>query len=81
MLPSACANVHPFAETLREWEDGVPVDCGKPWTWEAITAAVEKGAHKSATSYKSIVLIAEDVAYQVAAGYAQIVTWEELCVT
>jgi hypothetical protein len=79
MSPSAWVNFHPFAGTLREWEDGVPVDCGKPWTWEAITAAVEKGAHKSATSDESIALIAEDVAYQVAAGYAQIVTWEELC--
>jgi hypothetical protein len=39
------------------------------------------GAHKSATSDKSIALIAEDVAYQVAAGYAQTVTWEELCAT
>jgi hypothetical protein len=74
-------NFHPFAGTLREWEDGVPVDCGKSWTWEAITAAVEKGARKSATSDESIALIAEYVAYQVAAGYAQIVTWEELCAT
>jgi hypothetical protein len=32
MSPSACVNFHPFAETLKEWEDGVPVDCGKPWT-------------------------------------------------
>lgn len=81
MSPSACVNFHPFAETLRNWEDGVPVDCGTPWTWEAITAAVEKGAHKSATSDESIALIAEDVAYQVAAGYAQVITWEELCQT
>jgi hypothetical protein len=40
-----------------------------------------KEAHKSATSDESITLIAEDVAYQVADGYAQIVTWEELCAT
>jgi hypothetical protein len=64
----------PVYRNVEEWEDGVPVDCGKPWTWEAITAAVEKGAHKSATLDGSIAPIAEDVAYQVAAGYAQIVT-------
>jgi hypothetical protein len=40
------------------------VDCGVPWTWDTIEAAVEKGAHKSATSPKSIALIAEDFAYQ-----------------
>jgi hypothetical protein len=40
MSPSACVNFHPFVETLRKWETGVPVDCGKPWTWETIEAAV-----------------------------------------
>jgi hypothetical protein len=69
---------HPFAETLQEWEVGLRVDCGSPWEWATIEAAVEKGAHKSATSEKSIALIQEDVAYQVKAGYAQIITWDEL---
>jgi hypothetical protein len=40
---------------------------------------VEKGAHKSATTAESIELIAEDVEYQVKAGYAQIITWTDLC--
>jgi hypothetical protein len=79
MSPAACVSFHPFAETLSEWETGVPVDCGAPWAWETIVAAVEKGAHKSATTDESIALIAEDVAYQVKAGYAEIVSWEELC--
>jgi hypothetical protein len=78
MAPSACVNFHPFAEKLREWEIGVPVDCGEPWTWATVEAAVEKGSHKSATSDESIALIAEDVAYQVKAGYAQVITWEDL---
>ena len=78
MKPSACVDFHPFAETLREWETGVPVDCGAPWAWETIEAAVEKGAHKSATSEESIALIAEDVAYQVAAGYAEVILWDDL---
>jgi hypothetical protein len=79
MSPAACVSFHPFAETLKEWETGVPVDCGEPWKWETIEAAVNKGAHKSATSEESIQLIAEDVAYQVKAGYAEIVSWAELC--
>jgi hypothetical protein len=79
MSPAACVSFHPFAETLKEWETGVPVDCGAPWEWKTVVAAVEKGAHKSATTDDSIALIAEDVAYQVKAGYAEIVSWDDLC--
>jgi hypothetical protein len=79
MTPSVCVDFHPFASTLREWETGVPVDCGEAWEWETIVTAVKQGAHKSAQSPESIALITEDVAYQVKAGYAQIFTWEELC--
>jgi hypothetical protein len=78
MAPSACVDFHPFVETLREWELGVPVDCGTPWDWTTIEAAVEKGAHKSALTPESIELIAEDVEYQVKAGYAQVISWDEL---
>jgi hypothetical protein len=78
MAPSARVDFHPFAETLHDWETGVPVDCGDPWTWETIETAVEKGAHKSATTPESIALIEEDVAYQVKAGYAQIILWDDL---
>jgi hypothetical protein len=59
---------------------GVPIDCGMPWLWEMIEAAVEKGAHNLATMDEVIALIAEDVAYQLAAGYTQVITWMELCV-
>jgi hypothetical protein len=40
---------------------------------------VEKGAHNSATTEELIALIAKDVAYQVKAGYAQVMTWDNLC--
>jgi hypothetical protein len=29
MSPTACVNFHPFTETLRQWEEGVLVDCGE----------------------------------------------------
>jgi hypothetical protein len=32
MRPLACVNFHHFLERLRQWEEGVPVDCGKHWT-------------------------------------------------
>jgi hypothetical protein len=58
MLPATYVGFHPFTEMLAKWEMGVPVDCGAPWAWETVVAAVEKGAHKSATSEESIALIA-----------------------
>lgn len=78
MSPSACVNFHPFTETLRKWEDGVPVDCGANWTREQIEAAIQQGPHRSALSPESIALIEEDVSYQVQAGYAQVVNWDDL---
>jgi hypothetical protein len=75
MAPTACVNIHAFSGELRKWEEGVPVDCGDPWAWETVEAAVEKGAHKSATSEESIKLVQEDVAYQVKAGYAEVIAW------
>jgi hypothetical protein len=54
------------------------VDYGASWAWTTMEAAVEKGAHKLATMEESIALIAEDVAYQAKAGYAQVISWEEL---
>ena len=79
MSPSACVDFHAFAETLGKWETGVPVDCGDPWEWDTVVAAVEQGAHKSATSPESISLVEDDVAYQVASGCATGMPWEELC--
>jgi hypothetical protein len=31
---------HPFGETLKDWRQGVPVDCGESWDKEAIHAPV-----------------------------------------
>jgi hypothetical protein len=78
MAPTARVNMHAFAGELRKWEEGVPVDCGAPWEWATIEAAVEKGAHKSATSEESIALVQEDVAYQLRAGYAEVISWKDL---
>jgi DNA-binding LytR/AlgR family response regulator len=48
-------------------------------TSRTVEAAVEKGAHKMATSEESIKLVQqEDVAYyQVKAGYAKVHTWRD----
>jgi hypothetical protein len=69
MTLSLCVNFHPFAPALQQWETGVPMDCGPDWAWETIETAVLHGTHKSAMTPESVALIAEDVAYQVKAGY------------
>jgi hypothetical protein len=78
MSPSACVNFHPFMETLFQLEEGVPIDCGEDWTMEQLKAAIQQGPHKLALDPESIALIEEDVAYQVRAGYAQVVDWSWL---
>jgi hypothetical protein len=79
MATTACVNIHAFSGELRKWKVGVPVECGDPsWAWETVEAAVEKGAHKSATFAESIKLVQEDVAYQVTAGYAEVMAWRDL---
>jgi hypothetical protein len=70
--------LHPFAAHLKDWEKGVPVDCGSPWTMEAIDLAVARGAHPTARTRDAIELVHKDVEYQVQAGFSQIVLWDDI---
>ena len=50
-LMCPCNNVlqHPAAKLLLKWAtEGCPVDCGQPWSKQAIQAAIDKAAHPSA---------------------------------
>jgi len=59
------AEVHPFTPTLKEWRQGIPVNCGPDWNWDVITAAVNHGPHLTARTQDSIALFPEDIEYQV----------------
>ncbi len=78
MQPQPLANIHPIAPTLNEWQQGIHVDCGPKWDSTTTEAAVERGPHPSAITPKSIALFAEDIKYQVNAGFCKVVTWDEL---
>ena len=78
MKPLALAQLHPFASTLEKWEHGVPVDCGAPWSQEAIMCALQKGAHTSACTPESVELIDEELEYQVSAGFSSIILWDDI---
>jgi hypothetical protein len=78
MQPQLYVRGHPFVPTLLEWQTGVPVECGPDWTDAAIDAAIFKGNHVSAMTPESVALVRDDVAYQVSAGFCQIVPWQVL---
>jgi hypothetical protein len=69
---------HPFAETLDEWTRGVPVECGENWTRESIEVALARGAHPTAHLADAIALVYKDVAYQIKAGFTQVVLWDDI---
>jgi hypothetical protein len=70
--------LHPFAAHLKDWEQGVLVDCGEPWSEEAIHLAVERGPHPTTRTADAIELVHEDIDYQVKAGFSEIVWWDEI---
>lgn len=72
------AEVHPFAPTLREWEQGIKVDCGEDWDWSVVEEAVARGPHPSAQTDESYELFRDDIAYQEQAGFCKVYTWSEL---
>jgi hypothetical protein len=78
MHPQPFAEVHPFTQTLKKWRHGIPVDCGPEWNWDVIAAAVAHGPHPTARNPDSITLFAEDIAYQVKAGFCKVYRWDEL---
>jgi hypothetical protein len=78
MQPQPLADGHPFVETLRRWQEGINVDCGQDWSWESVETAVERGPHRSALTPESLALFKEDIAYQVKAGFCEVMTWEEV---
>jgi hypothetical protein len=79
MRPTAwVAERHPFGATLKQWEKGVPVNCGPDWKREAIEEAVQRGPHVSAKTPEAMALVMEDVMYQVGAGFSEIVLWDDI---
>jgi hypothetical protein len=78
MQPQPLAEVHPFTPTLKGWRYGIDVDCGLDWDWEVNKAVVARGPHPTATTPDAIALFKEDIAYQVKAGFSQVMLWEDL---
>ena len=79
LQPSPLAtNCHPFGPVLKDWQHGVSVDCGPDWTPENISVAIQRGPHRSALTPEALTVFDEDISYQVAAGFCEVITLDEL---
>ena len=69
---------HPFGPELKRWEQGVEVDCGPDWHMDHIKLALSRGPHPSALTPDAIELFEHDIAYQVRAGFSQVLLAKDL---
>jgi hypothetical protein len=54
------------------------VDCGLPWSKEAVHAAVKRGNRVSAMTLEAIPTIKDEVDYQIKAGFMKLVPWDDI---
>jgi hypothetical protein len=79
LMPAPIAVLsYPFGKQLKEWEQGMEVDCGEDWTLEQIKLAIQQGPHRFALTEEAIQLFADDLAYQVQAGFSEVVLASDL---
>jgi hypothetical protein len=69
MQPQPLADVHPFTPVMNKWRQGIKVDCGPDWSWDDIEVAVARGPHPTTSTPEAVMLFADDIAYQVKAGF------------
>jgi hypothetical protein len=78
MQPQPLADAHPFNPVMKAWRHGITVDCGPDWSWDAIEAAVTRGPHPTGCTPDAFDLFAEDIAYQVKAGFCSVMLWADV---
>ncbi len=78
MDPESWMRFHPFVAILEQWSNGVPVVCSPPWTQIALETAIARGPHTSALTPEARQLVMEEIDYQVAAGFSEIMLWSDV---
>ena len=79
MHPRSFALSHPAAPMLDSWgRQGCPVDCGKPWSKQHITAALKRGPHVSALTPNAIASLREETRQKIDNGCARVVRWGDI---
>ena len=80
-LMCPCNNVlqHPAAKLLLKWAtEGCPVDCGQPWSKQAIQAAIDKAAHPSAQSIEAATACRNKALERVKDKCTRLVKWDNI---
>ena len=79
MCPQNVALHHPAAATLLKYATGgCPVESGKPWTKQQMSAAVKRGPHISALDPAAIDAHLADVKEKMANNQCRVVLWDEI---
>jgi hypothetical protein len=63
---------------MNKWRQGIKVDCGPDWSWDNIEVAVARGPHPTISTPDAVTLFADDIAYQVKAGFSRVMLWEDI---
>ncbi len=79
MWPRGIANDHPAAPLLHSYSvHGCPVACGRNWKREEILAAIERGAHETATTPEAREYLYQQTLQKVEDGFAKLVRLKEI---
>ena len=79
MCPSGLALEHPAAELLLQYSQlGCPVETGQDWTVEMMTAAIERGPHRSALVPAAMEQLQAEVEAKVKCGQCRVVEWDDI---
>ena len=79
MFPCNDVLQHPAAATLLKWAiEGCLVDCGEPWSKDAIQAAIYKAAHPSALSKDAAIACRNKALERVKDGCARLIKWDDI---
>ena len=79
MCPHNDVLQHPAAKLLLKWAtDGCSVDCGQPWSKQAIQAAIDKAAHPSAQSLEAATACRNEALERVKDKCARLVKWDDI---
>lgn len=79
MIPRGKARTHPAGPMLLQYaRDGCPVDVGRVWTNDEITAAAHRGPHVSALLPEAIAMMYVEAQAKVDEGFAEIIYLDEI---
>ena len=79
MCPAGLALEHPAADLLLQYSQlGCPVETGQDWTADMMTAAIERGPHRSALEPAAMEQLQTEVEAKVQCGQARVVLWKDI---